>query len=192
MNALLNVSERVAVARLHALLELLPAALDKRLVPAGITGFEYTLLESLSEAEGHRMRLSELASKTNASLPRISRVVSSLERRALIERAPCADDGRAINAVLTARGAETYLLARGLYADAVRELVLGGLSALPGDGVQQLSDLSYAVLSSLDTARAGAGGETGCAADPPATENSPSAMIARTASRPARLAPIVD
>ncbi|MFC7765360.1 hypothetical protein [Leucobacter soli] len=69
MDALLTTPERVAIARLHALLELLPAALDKRLGAAGVTAFEYTLLETLSEAERTRMRLSALAAKTNASLP---------------------------------------------------------------------------------------------------------------------------
>ena len=50
--------ERVAVARLHALLELLPTALDHRLAGAGITAFEYSLLEALHEAPDTRMRLS--------------------------------------------------------------------------------------------------------------------------------------
>lgn len=170
MNDLLTPPERVAIARLHAMLELLPAALDKRLTAAGVTAFEYILLESLSEADGARLRLSELASKTNASLPRISRVVTSLERRGLIQRAPCEADGRAINAVLTESGAQAYLLARGLYADAVRELVLSGLKSVPGDGVTQLADISYAVLSSLDTARLEASqmADRGFAADPAA------------------------
>ncbi|NLA65075.1 MAG: MarR family transcriptional regulator, partial [Leucobacter sp.] len=166
MNALLNTNERVAVARLHALLELLPAAIDKRLGPAGITGFEYTLLETLSEAGDHRMRLSAIADKTNASLPRVSRVVTSLERRGLVERAACEADGRATNAVLTPAGADAYRLSRELYADAVRDLVLDGLKTLPGDGVAGLSDLSYAILTSLDPARGGTASTESCAADP--------------------------
>lgn len=167
MTALLNTNERVAIARLHALLELLPAALDKRLGPAGITAFEYTLLETLSDADHHRMRLSAIASKTNASLPRISRVVTSLERRGFIERAACEADGRATNAVLTDAGADAYAISRGLYADAVRDLVLDGLSGLPGDGVAHLSDLSFAILSSLDPARAAEKSTALCPADPP-------------------------
>jgi len=176
MTAPLSHPERVAVARLHALLELLPAALDKRLGPVGITAFEYTLLERLAESDGRRLRLSALAAKTNASLPRISRVASSLERRGLIERAPCEEDGRATNAVLTVRGAETHELSRDLYAAAVRELILDGLSTLPGDGVSGLADLAYAVLGSLDPERRGGawdvapdespGSPGSCAADP--------------------------
>lgn len=159
----LQYQERVAIARLHALLELLPTELDKRLRPAGITAFEYTLLESLAEAEAHRLRMSALAAKTNATLPRISRVANSLERRGLARRSPCAEDARATNLELTELGADTYAQARSLYAEAVRDLVLDGLRALPGDGTAQLSELSYALLSSLDP---GIATSDACAADP--------------------------
>ena len=143
--------ERVAIARLHALLELLPTALDKRLGEGGVTAFEHTLLDALADREGHRMRLSELARKTNATLPRISRVATSLEKRGLIERAPCPEDGRATNALLTPTGLAAHAQSRELYADAVRDLVLAGLDKLPGDGVAQLTDLTYAILTSLDS-----------------------------------------
>ena len=176
MPAPLTHPERVAIARLHAMLELLPTALDKRLGEAGVTAFEHTLLDALAAAPAGRMRLSELARKTNATLPRISRVASSLERRGLIERAPCEDDGRATNAVLTGLGTETHERSSALYADAVRELVLQGLGALPGDGVAQLTSLTYAVLSSLDSERAIGSPPQGCAADPaPACAADPTA-----------------
>ncbi|MBL3700756.1 MarR family winged helix-turn-helix transcriptional regulator [Leucobacter luti] len=164
--------ERVAVARLHALLELLPTALDQRLAPLGVTSFEHTVLETLAESPEQRARMSLLARRTNATRPRLSRVAASLERRGLIERAPCELDGRATNAILTARGGETLARSRDAYAAAVRELVLTGLTGLPGDGVAQLATTSYAILTSLDeraAADAGAAAGTGqgaCAADP--------------------------
>lgn len=159
--------QRVAVARLHALLELLPTALDKELAPAGITSFEFTLLEALHEADGQRLRLSALASRTNATLARLSRVVTSLERKGLVLRAPCVEDGRATNAVLTDSGCTVYLESIGLYADAVQRMVLDGLD---DDGVGQLASLSFAILSRLDPDRRltiTANGDEGvvCAAD---------------------------
>ncbi len=169
MSSSLSHPERVAVARLHAMLELLPTALDKRLGDAGVTAFEHTLLTALVEREARRMRLSELARTTNATLPRISRVATSLEKRGLIERAPCPEDGRATNAVLTAAGVATQQRSRELYDDAVRELVFAGLAQLPGDGVAQLTDLTLAVLTSLDPDHPRAAGATAtqeCAADP--------------------------
>lgn len=171
MNTPLTHPEAVAVSRLHALLELLPTELDRRLGSAGVTSFEYTLLDILASAERHRMRLSELARKTNATLPRLSRVVSSLERRDLIGRAPCAEDGRATNAVLTDKGAAAHAVASGLYAEAVRELILSGLGDLPGDGISQLANMTFAILKSLDpafrdsTPESQAESET-CTADP--------------------------
>lgn len=170
MPAPLTHAERVAIARLHALLELLPTALDRHLAPASVTAFEYTLLESLAEAELNRLRLSELAAKTNASLPRLSRVVTSLEKRGLVQRLPCPEDGRATNAVLTESGSATHLASRGLYAEGARALILDGLGELPGDGVQQLADLSYAILRALDPSRrlAVSASGSGGSADPSA------------------------
>lgn len=142
--------ERVAVARLNALLELLPSALDRRLAATGLTSFEFTLLEALHEAEARRLRLSALASRTNATLPRLSRVVTGLERKGLVARVACEQDGRATNAVLTPAGERAVKEGRPLYVDAVRHLVLDGLDV---DGVARLAELSYAILTRLDPDR---------------------------------------
>lgn len=156
----LSQDERVAVARLQALLELLPSALDRHLLPAGLTAFEFTLLEVLAAAEEGRMRLSVLAAKTNASLARMSRVATSLERKGFIQRVPCPADSRATNAVITPEGEAAHARSRTLHAAAVRSLILDTLSA---QDVADLSRLSLAILSQLDPV----GGQTGtCPADP--------------------------
>ncbi len=159
--------ERVAVARLQAMLELLPTALDRELAPAGLTAFEYTLLEALAEADEHRLRLSALAARTNASLPRLSRVVTGLERKGLVERSPCPADARATNAVLTAAGLLTHRDSRPLHAAAVRAMALDALDAAD---VDDLARLTLAILTRLDprgrltvTGDAASGA---CAADP--------------------------
>lgn len=168
----LDLRERVAIARLHALLELLPAALDRHLVPAGITSFEYTLLDTLEADPTHRLRLSALAGRTNATLPRLSRVVTSLERRGLVVRSACPEDGRATNAALTPLGATLVVETRARYAAAARTLILDGLATLPGDGVAQLSEVSFAILGALDPDHrrdvSTGSGATSCAADPTA------------------------
>ena len=142
--------ERVAVARLHALLELLPTALDRHLASTGLTSFEFTLLEALHEAEARRLRLSALASRTNATLPRLSRVVTGLERKGLVERVACEADGRATNAVLTAAGELAYERSKPLHDQGVREMILDGLG---DEGVARLAELSYAILTRLDPER---------------------------------------
>jgi len=157
--------ERVAVARLQALLELLPRELDHRLARASLTAFEFTLLEALREADGHRLRLSALASRTNATLPRLSRVVTGLEKKGLVARSACPEDGRAFNATLTGAGLEAYEGARPLHADAVRETVLEDLD---DDEVDALADLALKILGRLDPDRrlAITASLAECAADP--------------------------
>jgi DNA-binding MarR family transcriptional regulator len=157
--------ERLAVARLQAMLELLPVALDRQLLEAGLTAFEYTLLEALSESDGGWLRLSTLALRTNATLPRLSRVVTGLERKGLLERRPCPADARATNAVLTADGVAAYRRSRGLYAQAARVMILDGLDAA---GVDQLAELTLAILTNLDpTGRYSVTADApGCPADP--------------------------
>jgi DNA-binding MarR family transcriptional regulator len=161
--------ERVAVARLQALLELLPTALDRHLASAGLTSFEFTLLEALHEADAGRLRLSALASRTNATLPRLSRVVTGLERKGLVVRVACEADGRATNAVLTTAGENAYARSQPLHDQAVRHMILDGLG---DEGVASLAELSYLILTRLDPDRrlAVTVGEPECAADPaPAT-----------------------
>lgn len=135
------------MARLQAMLELLPTALDRALTPVGITAFEFTLLEALAEAPDGRMRLSALAARTNATLPRLSRVVNALERKELVHRAPCPADARATNAVLTEQGRARYNQAVPVHAEAVRSMVLDALS---DNDVTELGDLMFAILTRLD------------------------------------------
>lgn len=150
MSDALTHPERVAIARLQALLELLPTALDKELTPVGLTAFEFSLLEALGEADDSRLRLSALASRTNATLPRLSRVMNALERKGYVVRAACEADARATNAVLTDAGADARDDARHRYTDAVRRLVLGQLDET---GVENLASMSLSILTALDPDR---------------------------------------
>src|SRR5690625_64733 len=158
--------ERVAISRLQALLELLPTALDKYLRPAGITSFEYTVLEKLIEAPDGRLGGSGVALRTSAAPPQVFRVANSMQKRDLVCRAPCVEDARAINLEITAPGRLAYQNSRELWSQAVRDLVLDGINALPGNGVRQLSDLSFALLATLDRDRGAGGRYAACAADP--------------------------
>ncbi|WP_336651923.1 MULTISPECIES: MarR family winged helix-turn-helix transcriptional regulator [unclassified Leucobacter] len=159
----LNQQERVAIARLRAMLELLPTELDRRMAGAGVTSFEFTLLEALYEAESHTLRLSALAARTNATLPRLSRVVDSLERKGLVVRSVCAADRRATNATLSMDGVAAYRRALPLYSDAVKSLVFAGLGE---EGAARIAEVSYGILTQLDPDRRFAVTESGCAADP--------------------------
>lgn len=149
----LTYPERVAIARLRALLEILPTALDHELAAAGITSFEYTILESLTEADDHFLRLTALAAKTNATLPRLSRVITSLEKKGLVERRTCPSDRRANNAFLTDAGRECFEGATPAYQEAVRRFILTGVSEFSLDGVNDLAGMSLAMLRHIDPDR---------------------------------------
>ena len=144
----LDPEERDAWVRFAAVLELLPASLDAQLSgEQDLTHFDYWVLAMLSEADGHKLRLTSLAARTNATLPRLSRVVSRQERQGLVERRPCPEDGRAINAVLTDAGwVKVVEAARGHVAH-VRDVVVG---ALTREQIRQLSAISTQLLARLD------------------------------------------
>ncbi|MCU1475464.1 MAG: MarR family transcriptional regulator [Subtercola sp.] len=90
-----------------SVVELLPGVLDTQLQrDADLTHFEYFTLAMLSEAPNRTLRMTALASLTNATLPRLSHVATRLEKRGYLERSPCPEDRRATNALLTEAGFE--------------------------------------------------------------------------------------
>lgn len=104
----LNPDEQAAWVRLVAVAELLPGVLDSQLRrDADLTHFEYFAIAMLSEAPNRTLRMTALAAQTNATLSRLSHVVSRLEQRGLVERFPCPQDARATNVRLTRKGQAT-------------------------------------------------------------------------------------
>ncbi|HEY6522246.1 MAG TPA: MarR family transcriptional regulator [Solirubrobacteraceae bacterium] len=67
-----------------------------------LSGLE--LLARLAAAPDRCLRLSALAAQAGLSLSRVSRIAVMLETRGLIERTPCSDDARAVEAHLTPTG----------------------------------------------------------------------------------------
>ena len=144
----LDDDERQAWLRLVAVVELLPAALDTQLRrDADLTHFEYFVLAMLSEAPERTLRMTSLAQRTNATLPRLSHVVRRLEQRGLVDRFPCPEDRRATNARLTANGWDTVAAAAPGHVDTVRRLVLDPLSPAQ---LAQLRRIGDSLLSVLD------------------------------------------
>jgi len=144
----LSKDELAAWVRVIALLELVPGVLDSQLRrDAGLTRFEYYVLAMLSEAPERTLRMTTLAGQTNATLPRLSHVVRRLEERGLVERFPCAEDGRATNARLTADGWLKVQQAAPGHVGNVRQHVI---DALTPEQLTQLTEIADAVLARLD------------------------------------------
>jgi DNA-binding MarR family transcriptional regulator len=144
----LTQKESAAWVRLVALLELLPATLDTELRrDADLTNFDYYVLAMLSEAPAHTLRMTGLARQTNATLPRLSHVVSRLEGRGLVERFPCPENKRATNARLTDAGWTKVRATAPQHVAFVREHVIDALSP---EQVTQLTQITDAILARLD------------------------------------------
>jgi DNA-binding MarR family transcriptional regulator len=134
--------------RFAAVLELLPRALDAQLERDDqLTHYDYYCLAMLSEAPARTMRMTRLAAQTNATLPRLSRVMTRLEGTGYVRREPCPDDRRATNVVLTEFGWEKVLRAAPGHVGNVRSLVVDVLSS---DQLEQLGQISAQLLNVLD------------------------------------------
>jgi DNA-binding MarR family transcriptional regulator len=144
----LDQAEREAWLRLVAVVELLPGVLDAQLrTSAGLTHFEYFVLAMLSEAPEHTLRMTALAQRTNATLPRLSHVVRRLEDRGLLDRIPCPEDGRATNVHLTVPGWDAVVAAAPGHVETVRGYVLDPLTRAQ---INQLRGIGDALLAKLD------------------------------------------
>src|SRR3712207_1972439 len=134
--------------RFIAVVERLPGVLDSQLRrDSGLTHYEYFVLAMLSEAPDRTLRMTALAARTNATLPRLSHVVSRMEQRGLVERKPCPHDRRAFNVSLTEAGYQTLAAAAPGHVANVRQHVIDPLSR---EQLGQLADIATAMLSRLD------------------------------------------
>lgn len=149
--------ERETWLSFAALLELLPSSLDAQLHrDADLTHFEYYVLAMLSEATERTLRMGVLARATNATLPRLSRVVSGLERRGFVTRATCPSDRRATNATLTDAGFAHLAAAAPGHVEHVRTIVFDVLTPEQVAALGAASDAMLGVLDPDGHARAGA------------------------------------
>lgn len=89
---------------------------------------DYAVLLALSEAQGGRMRSSELAADIGWERSRLSHHLGRMERRGLIRREECAADSRGAEVVLATTGAEAFRRATVPHLRAVRELFIDALT----------------------------------------------------------------
>ncbi|MEV5650013.1 MarR family transcriptional regulator [Nocardia sp. NPDC052254] len=167
MTEWLNPTEQRAWRALVALTTRLPAAMDTQLQrDAGMTHFEYFLMTLLSEQPGHRLQLSELASSANASLSRLSHVITKMERVGWARR-EAVRGRRGASAVLTDAGYHRWDQATPAYLEAVRGLVFDGIDDRQ---VDQLLSLCTTLVTQLDTGLAHGIGRADGLPDPPTSE----------------------
>ncbi|MFD4596574.1 MarR family winged helix-turn-helix transcriptional regulator [Streptomyces sp. NPDC058464] len=107
---------------------------------------DYAVLLALREADGRRLRSSELAARVGWERSRLSHQIGRMERRGLLRREECATDSRGAEVVLTAEGAEAFRNASLPHLRAVRELFV---TALTPDQLAAAEGISAALRNHL-------------------------------------------
>lgn len=107
----------------------LPAALHRDLQAGSDLSLpDFDVLVQLSEADGGRLRHSELATALGWERSRLSHHLRRMEARGLVDREDCVDDGRGTFAVLTPAGRTAIRKAAPDHARHVRDLVFDHLT----------------------------------------------------------------
>lgn len=118
--------------------------LDADLRQFGIDLGEYEILVCLEEAEGRKLRMSELADRVHQSRSRLTHTIARMERTGLVERTSCPSDRRGVWAQLTERGFELLKTAAPSHVEAVRRILV---EAVRPDDFQALGRAFEAVLA---------------------------------------------
>jgi DNA-binding MarR family transcriptional regulator len=104
----------------------------------GLSMADYHVMVALSEAPGHRIRMGELADRLVYSPSRATYQITTMVKRGLVRKQPCAEDGRGQEAVLTDAGLAALVEAAPLHLRTVRESF-----------IDDLDDAELAVITSV-------------------------------------------
>jgi DNA-binding MarR family transcriptional regulator len=87
------------------IVKVIPRHLDSDLIrDAGLTASAYTTIMHLSEAPNRELRMADLATATDLSASRMTRLVDDLQSRGLVTKTASSSDARGNVARLTPRG----------------------------------------------------------------------------------------
>jgi len=107
---------------------LLPAALHRALqTESGLSLPDFDVLVQLTESPGGRVRVNDLARALHWERSRVSHHITRMERRSLVKREECADDGRGAFVVLTSQGRAAIQQAAPGHVQEVRRLMFDQL-----------------------------------------------------------------
>ena len=132
--------------------------LGAELQDSGVSPADYQVMLALWEADGTRLRSSQLAASIDWERSRLSHHLARMERRGLIRRDGCATDSRGAEVSLTEDGARAFRRASVPHLRAIKKhfadaLTPGQFEALAGI----LQALQNHLHGALSAARAGGG-----------------------------------
>ncbi|MFF4116876.1 MarR family winged helix-turn-helix transcriptional regulator [Streptomyces sp. NPDC001714] len=132
--------------------EALRSGLSSRLQrESSLSPGDYAVLLALREADGRRLRSSELAARVGWERSRLSHRIGRMERRGLIRREECVTDSRGAEVVLTPEGAEAFRNASLPHLRAVRELFLAALTPDQLAAAEEITAALRKHLTAMDT-----------------------------------------
>jgi DNA-binding MarR family transcriptional regulator len=114
---------------------------------AGLSMPDYEVLVHLTDSQQGRIRVTDLARLLQWERSRVSHHVTRMERRRLVQRVECAEDGRGAFIVITPRGRAAIEQAAPGHVNTVRRLVFDGLSP---EEVGALATIIEKALAQLD------------------------------------------
>jgi len=130
--------------RMRALLDL---QLSRDLMrDSGLSEADYDVLSNLSETDGHRMRLGELAARMLWSRSRLSHHITRMTQRGLVRREECPDDGRGSTIVLTDAGLQAIVAAAPAHVNSVRQHFI---DLMTDEEIEALAAFSHRVVEHL-------------------------------------------
>ncbi len=112
--------------------------LGAQLQASGLSPADYQVLLALREAEGTRLRSSELAAIIEWERSRLSHHLGRMEQRGLIRRDDCATDSRGAEVSLTESGAAAFRRASAPHLRAIKKHFA---DALTSEQLEALADI---------------------------------------------------
>jgi DNA-binding MarR family transcriptional regulator len=115
---------------------------------AGLSTQDYEVLVHLTDNAEGRMRVTDLARLMQWERSRVSHHVTRMERRRLVQRVECAEDGRGAFVVITQQGRAAIEQAAPGHVNTVRRLVFDALSPEEVDSFGAIIDKALVQLDS--------------------------------------------
>ncbi|MGI5155371.1 MarR family winged helix-turn-helix transcriptional regulator [Microbispora sp. CA-102843] len=126
----------------------LTARLNRQLqADSGLSLADYEVLVQLTDREEGRLRPYELQRDLQWEQSRLSHHLTRMQRRGLVRREECADDGRGAYVVISEEGRRAITAAAPGHVETVRRLFFAGLTR---EQVAALERLAADVLDRLD------------------------------------------
>jgi DNA-binding MarR family transcriptional regulator len=119
---------------------------------AGLSMPDYEVLVHLTDSPEGRMRVTDLARLLQWERSRVSHHVTRMERRRLVQRVECAEDGRGAFVVITPDGRAAIEQAAPGHVNTVRRLVFDALSP---EEVDALATIVEKALTQLENQHEG-------------------------------------